>query len=74
MGLQRCSCLLLTGKTCAVQHVLLRSEPMAEGTPEIQGHDFEKGRDLDAILGSFATSGFQATNLGQAIALVNEMV
>jgi deoxyhypusine synthase len=57
-----------------LQHVLVHSEPVPEGTPEVQGHDFEHGRDLDAIMGRMATSGFQATNLGQAVDLVNEMV
>lgn len=57
-----------------VQHVLLQSQPMPEGTPEICGHDFEQGRELDAIMAKMATSGFQATKLGEAIALVNEMV
>ena len=54
--------------------MLLRSEPVAEGTPEIVGHDFETGRSLDDIMARMLTSGFQATHLGQAVDLVNEMV
>ena len=38
------------------------------------GHNFEQGRDLDAIMDKMLSSGFQATNLGQAIKVVNEMV
>lgn len=63
-----------TEKACTLQHVLLRSEDVAEGTPVIIGHDFNSGRALDDIMGSMITSGFQATNLGEAIAIVNEMV
>lgn len=40
----------------------------------ICGHDFEQGRDLDGIMGKMLSSGFQATNLGQAVGVVNEMV
>lgn len=57
-----------------MQHVLVKSEPVAEGTPIIVGHDFNEGRSLDDIMGKMLTSGFQATNLGQAIDRVNEMV
>lgn len=47
---------------------------MPEGTPEIQGYDLEKGRDLDGLMAAMLTSGFQATQLGRAVHLVNEMV
>lgn len=57
-----------------VQSVLLRSEPLPDGTPTVRGHDFETGRDLDAIMEAMLRSGFQATNMGQAINVVNDMV
>ena len=57
-----------------MQSVLLRSEPLPEGTPVVRGHDFEKGRDLDAVMEAMLNSGFQATNMGEAVGLVNEMV
>lgn len=43
-------------------------------TAIIKGHDFDKGRDLDALMGAMLTSGFQATALGQAVEEVNRMV
>lgn len=43
------------------------------GHPEIRGINFEKKADTDAILKSFATTGFQATNLARAIEIVNTM-
>ncbi len=42
--------------------------------PIIRGHDFQKGRDLDSIMDSMLTTGFQATTFGQAINEVNRMV
>lgn len=40
----------------------------------VVGHDFNGGRDIDALMASMLTSGFQATNLGQAVNVVNQMV
>jgi deoxyhypusine synthase len=40
----------------------------------VRGYDFSKGADFDAMMGSFKTWGFQATNLGLAIDEVNKMV
>ena len=64
----------LISSCAALQNVLLQSQPMPEGTPEISGHDFDEGRELDAIMAKMATSGFQASKLGDAVELVNEMV
>ncbi|KAJ3674688.1 hypothetical protein LUZ60_005304 [Juncus effusus] len=41
---------------------------------KISGYNFEHGRDLDALLGSMISTGFQATNLGEAIKVVNQML
>lgn len=57
-----------------VQSVLLRSEPLPEGTPIVQGHNFENGRDIDAVMDAMLRSGFQATNMGEAVNVVNDMV
>ena len=45
----------------------------------VRGFDFndvdpKKGIDLQTFLNSFATTGFQATNLSKAIDIINEMV
>lgn len=55
------------------QAVLVPTERTPE-TPVIRGYDFNAGCDLDGILGSMLTTGFQATAFGQAINEVNRMV
>lgn len=42
--------------------------------PKIAGYDFNQELDLLSLLGSLSSSGFQASNLGDAIEIVNEMV
>ena len=39
----------------------------------IRGYDFNKGLDYEKIVGSFSSSGFQASNLSKAIEIVREM-
>ncbi|XP_042435427.1 deoxyhypusine synthase isoform X2 [Zingiber officinale] len=41
---------------------------------KIAGYDFNQGLDLLGLLGSFSSTGFQASNLGDAIEVVNEMI
>ena len=55
------------------QAVLVPTERYPE-TPAIKGHDFNSGRDIDLIMSSMLTTGFQATSLGQAVAEINRMV
>ncbi len=43
-------------------------------TPIVRGFDFNTPPDLDSLMGSFLTTGFQATSLGQAVNEVNRMV
>ena len=54
------------------QH-MRRYETM-EGFPEIKGYDFEKEFDFDEFIESFKYMGIQATNLGMAIDIVNQMI
>lgn len=42
--------------------------------PEIKGYDFEKKFDLDKFSKAFSSTGIQATNLGNAISIVNSMI
>lgn len=42
--------------------------------PRIQGYDFEKRFDFKRFVESYATSGFQATNLARAITITNQMI
>lgn len=54
--------------------VLKRSEQIPEGTPIVQGYDWNNGIDYSKLLESYIHTGFQATNLGLAIKEVNKMV
>lgn len=47
--------------------------PDVEHLPKVNGYDFEKGFDFSAFLASYGTTGFQATHLAQAIAIVDAM-
>ncbi len=40
---------------------------------EIKGYDFGKGLDIDRLLDSYKSTGFQATNLARAIEIAREM-
>lgn len=54
--------------------VLVESVPMPEHSTQCRGHDFNHVRnDLDSLLQSYATTGFQATNLGLAIQRIVEL-
>ena len=50
-----------------------RGEGMPEGTPQVRGYDFEGPLDLQALLDSFAATGFQAGEFGRAVAEVRRM-
>lgn len=54
--------------------VLGESEDMPPGSVPVRGYDFNKGVDMEALLQSFATTGFQATNFGLAVQEVNRMI
>lgn len=53
--------------------VLGESESLPEGTPKCRGHDFSSSSDVDSILKSFMTTGFQATNVGLATEQIRQM-
>lgn len=54
--------------------VLGESDEMPEGSVPVKGYDFNRGADLNAVLESMVTSGFQATNLGLAIEEIRKML
>jgi deoxyhypusine synthase len=54
--------------------VVYRSEKMPEGAPICKGYDFNEGLNYDKLFESFATTGFQALHLAQAIEEVNKMI
>ena len=54
--------------------VLVPSDEMPENATSVKGYDFNQGIDFNALLESYFTTGFQATQLGRAIAEINRMV
>lgn len=55
--------------------VMIGSEDCPEGTPVVRGPDFDdESICLDSLLASYATMGFQATNISKAINEINKML
>ena len=52
----------------------MRRYESLEGFPEIKGYDFEKDFHFDEFMESYKSMGIQASNLGTAIEIVNEMI
>jgi deoxyhypusine synthase len=57
-----------------MQAVLMPSEELPNDSVPIRGHDFNAANDIDSIIGSFKSTGLQATALGKAIDEVNNML
>ncbi|KAL6048780.1 Deoxyhypusine synthase, variant 2 [Balamuthia mandrillaris] len=60
--------------SAATAAVFIQSYKMPEGSPTVQGFDFNKGLDYNALLESYLTTGFQATSFGKAVEEVNRML
>jgi deoxyhypusine synthase len=54
------------------QNVLRESEDL-EGYAPVRGYDFNQGVDFGKLMESYATTGFQATNLAKAVQLIRKM-
>ncbi|GER51400.1 deoxyhypusine synthase [Striga asiatica] len=54
--------------------VFKESESLDGAYPKIEGYDFNKGVNYDELFKSFVRTGFQASNLGDAFQIVNEML
>ena len=54
--------------------ILTASDPVPEDSEEVRGYDFGVGVDYRALLDSYRTTGFQATNFGKAVEEINQMV
>lgn len=54
--------------------VFKESESLEGSCAKIQGYDFNTGINYSQILKSLISTGFQASNLGDAIETVNQMV
>lgn len=57
----------------ARKNVLRKSFESDLKLPIVKGHDFDKGTDFSELMKSFATTGFQATQLSKAIELIKKM-
>eukprot|EP00041_Stephanoeca_diplocostata_P010297 m.163439 g.163439 ORF g.163439 m.163439 type:complete len:364 (-) comp18102_c0_seq2:380-1471(-) len=53
--------------------VLVGSEEMPPGSEEVAGYDFNAGVNYHALLESFAKTGYQATNFGDAVKEIRRM-
>nr|Q9AXQ8.1 RecName: Full=Deoxyhypusine synthase [Dianthus caryophyllus]AAG53644.1 deoxyhypusine synthase [Dianthus caryophyllus] len=51
-----------------------KSENLEGKSVKIEGYDFNQGVNYSKLLQSFASNGFQASNLGDAIEVVNHML
>ncbi|KAJ3600656.1 hypothetical protein NHX12_031634 [Muraenolepis orangiensis] len=58
----------------AMEAVLQKSDELPLDVPKIRGYDFNNGVDYRALLQSYVTTGFQATNMGLAINEINRMI
>lgn len=54
--------------------VFKESENLEGNCEKIVGYDFNSGVDYPALLKCMISTGFQASNLGDAIQVVNQMV
>ncbi len=52
----------------------MRRYESLEGFPVIKGYDFEKDFDFDKFINSYNSMGIQASNLGRAVEIVNQMI
>jgi hypothetical protein len=64
--------------TGATDAVLKPSEPVPEGAQEVQGIDFNqyasRSITVEELVGGYANMGFQATSVGAAVRIINDMV
>ncbi|KAJ2021693.1 Deoxyhypusine synthase, partial [Coemansia sp. S610] len=53
--------------------VFAASSQVPKGTELIRGYDFDNGVDYNALLNSYATTGFQAASFNRAVEIINHM-
>ncbi|NP_001234495.1 deoxyhypusine synthase [Solanum lycopersicum] len=59
----------------SVRSVVFKESENLEGScTKIEGYDFNKGVNYAELIKSMVSTGFQASNLGDAIAIVNQML
>ena len=64
--------------SAATDAVLKPSDPLPDGMREVEGIDFNKhqGRDITVseLVAGMANMGFQASAVGEAVRIINDMV
>ncbi|XP_048473745.1 deoxyhypusine synthase [Rhincodon typus] len=58
----------------ALDAVLKPSSTIPEGSLQVKGYDFNRGINYQALMQSYLTTGYQATNFGQAVQQINSMI
>jgi len=58
----------------AKANIYLQSVDKLDGIAECRGYDFNEGVDYNKVFKTYINTGFQATNLGEAIVEVNKMI
>jgi len=61
-------------ETAVREVILVPSKADVTGLKPVQGYDFNKGVDFEALLNAYRTMGFQATSFGDAVDEINRMV
>jgi Deoxyhypusine synthase len=74
VGIHDVRLIVHTNLNRCMQAVLGASGKVPDGTPVIRGYDFDDGNDLEGVMASMVSSGFQATSLGQGIDEIKRMV
>lgn len=54
--------------------VFKESENLEGKSIKIEGYDFNHGLNYSKLLNSMVSTGFQASNLGDAVEVINQMV
>lgn len=62
------------GTTAAQAALFVPSEDLSQSGTKIRGPDFNMPYELERLLNSYATIGFQASGLTRAIEIINKMV
>ena len=64
--------------TAATEAVLKPSEPLPEGSRQVEGIDFNqyatRSITVEELVSGYANMGFQATSVGEAVRIINDMV
>lgn len=64
----------VNGAASAQAAVFVPSEDLSQSATKIRGPDFNMPYELQGLLNSYATIGFQASGLTRAIEIINKMV